>query len=456
LDKVDDNQKNDMDMDMDMDMDVAMEQDPQRQQQPDGKKSKKSLVWHRSLQSQSQSQPKQQQQQQQQLDGANAANESTQCSSGSSSSSMDTHAFHAIYMDPRDESCGEHKSPTIVATIRLHRKYLEPRYKPSKKFCETLFPNLPGQNKTLTQGQEQRSAQDISEVSVDNHVHIPTVFSMDEILIAIELYIRDKGLYDENDPTLIHTDGKLEELFECKEITMATIKQLLLSRGYLLPAIPGTPGDSPIILRYIMKKDTAITTNQQHSGATNQPKENEQFKQSDVQQEEKDEPRSKRRRRTTSPKVSSSDGDQKTHGDQGGSPRPRPPPPTHPNVLSCDVDIDVAHLFHSHCRDILRRIKMREYEYTSCRTKALRTVEQTRALEDVIKERLENIVKQKGLTMGHQPVLAALAKEASDGSEARIAAHLDSKTALLLDRLERHCEQAHACWKIVNSCRGIV
>jgi hypothetical protein len=77
-------------------------------------------------------------------------------------------------------------------------------------------------------------------------------------------------------------------------------------------------------------------------------------------------------------------------------------------------------------------------------------------LEDVIKERLENIVKQKGLTMGHQPVLAALAKEAADGSEARIAAHLDSKTALLLDRLERHCEQAHACWKIVNSCRGIV
>lgn len=432
------------------DMDVVDQK--QEQQKDEIKKTCKSLVWHRTPQLQPQPQP---QQKQQQSDDANknVPNESTttlpSSSSGSCSLSMDTHAFHAFHLEPRNESCRSYESPTIVATIRLHRKYLEPRYKPSKKFCETLFPNLPPpKNKTLLQGEEKQSTQDVpQQVSLlfDNHVHIPTVFTMDEILIAIELYIRKRGLYDENDPTVIHNDGKLEQLFDCKEMTMTSIRQLLLSRGHLLPAIPGTPGDSPIVLRYVMKKDTASTTNQHHPGDT-QKKDNEQSKQSDSQKEKQ--PRPKRRRRTTSP-APSSDVGQKADGEQGSS-------SPHPNVLSCDVDIDVAQLFHSHCRDILRRIKMREYEYTSCRTKALRTVEQTRALEDVIKERLENIVKQKGLTMGHQPVLAALAKEASDGSEARIAAHLDSKTALLLDRLERHCEQAHACWKIVDSCRDAV
>jgi len=434
--------------------DVDMEQDQelrQEKQQQDGKKSCKSLVWHRLPPSQSQSQSQAQsqaqpetQQKQQPLEDANNSNETNQASSSSgSSTSMDTHAFHAIYMDQHHGSCSE---PTIIGTIRLHRKYLEARYKPSKKLCETLFPNLPDQHEQVMQGRDKQSTQEIADVSIDNHVHIPTLFSMDEILTAIELYIRDKGLYDDSDPTLIHNDSKLETLFDCKEMTMSTIKQLLMSMGHLLPAIPGTPGDSPIVLRYVMKKDTASTAVNQYSGVAEQ-KEEEQSKQSDVQQDK--EPRRKRRRRTISPTMSSSDDDPKTNVQKDLL-------PTIPNVLSCDVDVDVAHLFHSHCRDILRRIKMREYEYTSCRTKALRTVEQTKALEDVIKERLENIVKQKGLTMGHQPILAALAKEASEGSEARIAAHLDSKTALLLDRLEGHCEQAHACWTILNSFMGEV
>lgn len=205
---------------------------------------------------------------------------------------------------------------------------------------------------------------------------------------------------------------------------LGTMKEFLLSRGLLVPCVVGTPGDSPIILTYVMRKNEASLT------------QSDKDSESESSDKSMEEPAQKRRRTST----------------------PSPTPPSFPditqNMLSCDVDIDVPHLFHSRCRDILRRIKIREYEYTSCRTKALRTVELTKAAEDVVKDRLENIVKGKALTAGHLPVLLALAKAAPKGSEARISAHTDAKTSLLVERLEEHCERARACWEVVEICRG--
>jgi len=345
-------------------------------------------------------------------------------------SAMDTPAFHAFYTE---ESEPLDKENTVVATIRFHRKELREKYKPSSVLCNVLLPFLCPPKKDV----EVQSSQGQGVVVAppeENDVQVPTLLTMDEALGAIDFYIRQKALWDENDVSLIRNDGKLEELFGCKEMTMAETKQLLVSRGLLIPSILGTPGDAPVVLKYIMKKETALNSNIDLDGNSENgevtdagPNDNDGNEEGPVS----------KKRKAASVRDDKSDVDE-----------------AEPNILSCDIDIDVVHLYHSKCRDILRRVKIREYEYTSCRTRALRTVEQTKAQEDVIKERLENIVRQKGLTIGHQPILAALAKEAPEGSEARIVAHLDSRTALLVDRLETHCQHAHACWDMVDKCRG--
>ena len=358
-------------------------------------------------------------------------------------SAMDTPAFHAFYTEPSEPL---DKENTVVATIRFHRKELRGKYKPSTVLCNVLLPFLHSPKKDMeVQGQGA-----VVAPPEENDVQVPTLLTMDEALGAIDFYIRQKSLWDENDVSLIRNDGKLEELFGCKEMTMADAKQLLVSRGLLIPSILGTPGDAPVVLKYIMNKETALNSNIDLDGngdGTVKSTDSDNGQVTDVGpnggNEDSiltiEEPVSKKRR-TASAREDKSDVVASEL--------------VLPNILSCDIDIDVVHLYHSKCRDILRRVKIREYEYTSCRTRALRTVEQTKAQEDVIKERLENIVRQKGLTIGHQPILAALAKEAPEGSEARIVAHLDSRTALLVDRLETHCQQAHACWDIVDKCRG--
>jgi hypothetical protein len=365
---------------------------------------------------------------------------------------MDTHAFHAFHTE---ESEPIHKENMVVATIRLYRKDLRDKYKPSDLLCKVLLPFLPMPTAATnaapvsTMREEGHDVQVVVKPPRENHVQIPTLLTMDEALGAVHFYIRQHHLWKEEDVSLIRNDGKLEELFGCKEMAVADVKQLLWSRGLLIPTIIGTPGDSPVVLTYIMKKETASVRNNgmkdndsDKGGGSDQTKTDDDSKnvKSETSTLDTEEPVPKKRR-TVSPKEDTSD---VAMEDESAT------------MFSCDIDIDVAHLYHSKCRDILRRIKIREYEYTSCRTRALRTVEQTKASEDTIKDRLENIVRQKGLTSGHQPILAALAKEAPEGSEARIVAHLDARTALLVDRLETHCQQAHACWDIVNKCGGSV
>ena len=126
-----------------------------------------------------------------------------------------------------------------------------------------------------------------------------------------------------------------------------------------------------------------------------------------------------------------------------------------PNLLSFDIDVYVQGLYHGRTRDLLRRMKIREYEYTSSRTKAIRMVQQTRADEQPIKDRLEDSLKGKGLTASHIPVLLALAKASVPGSEARNAAHIDARTATLIEKMEHHCQKSKACWDVVNACQNL-
>jgi len=337
---------------------------------------------------------------------------------------LDTNAYHAIYNDDLEPEGYENK---IIATIRLHRRWQEQRYRPSNAFCIALLPSfLP--KKQLPTAMTNHPTNGVQAPPppppVSNDINVPSLMTIDDGLQFFHHYIKKNNLLDANDLSTVNNNPVLEELFGCKTMNVSSIQSLFLSRKLMVPSILGTAEDCPIVLTYVMKKENATNSKNRTDG-----KDADSGSSTDMMGESSP----KRRRMSTSP-VPQEDVEEPTA-----------------NLLSCDIDIDVPHLYHGRTRDILRRIKIREYEYTSCRTKALRTVEYSRANEDIIKERLENIVKGKALTSNHLPVLAALAKAAPD-SEARKAAHFDAKTTLLVDRLVEHSQKAKSCWDIIDNC----
>lgn len=332
----------------------------------------------------------------------------------------DTHAFHAIYTEEEE---ADHKERMVVATVRLHRRPgEEQRYKPSKELCSSLFPSF----------LRNASLEGKRNPPLGNDVIVPQSLTMDETLHAIHVYVTDRNLQDEQDKSMIHNNATLEKIFDCKMMPFASIKSLLLSRRLLIPSILGTPGDVPIVLTYLMKKDTVTTLNESKLAEVNVDSTEPNYV------EGQGEPPLKRRR--------GEDKTQNTKSSSDTAPNPVP------NLLSFDIDVYVQGIYHGRTRDLLRRMKIREYEYTSSRTKAIRMVQQTRADEQPVKDRLENSLKGKGLTASHIPVLLALAKASVPGSEARNAAHIDARTTTLIDKMEHHCQKAKACWDIVEAC----
>lgn len=124
------------------------------------------------------------------------------------------------------------------------------------------------------------------------------------------------------------------------------------------------------------------------------------------------------------------------------------------HVLSLDMDVHVPSLFHYRCRELLRRIKQREFEYTSSRTKARNWLVTGRAAEDKVRQLLEDCVTGQGYTMQHIGSWLALARAAPEGSEARQTAQLDAQICYLLERAEHHAKSAQAAWSVVETCGG--
>mmetsp|Transcript_27682 Transcript_27682/g.41903 ORF Transcript_27682/g.41903 Transcript_27682/m.41903 type:complete len:521 (-) Transcript_27682:219-1781(-) len=122
-------------------------------------------------------------------------------------------------------------------------------------------------------------------------------------------------------------------------------------------------------------------------------------------------------------------------------------------LLSLDIDVNVPSLFHYRCRELLRRIKQREFEYTSSRTKARNWLMSGRASEDRVRQLLEDCVVGKGYTLDHIGAWAALGRAAPEGSEARHTALIDAQICFLLDRAEHHAKAAQGAWDIVSLIR---
>jgi len=339
--------------------------------------------------------------------------------------SLDTHAFHAIYNEEKEP---EEMENTVVATIRLHRRQGQSKYKPSSAFIEAILPFfLPKKSEAPV---VDENVVYVNPPPLENDVHIPRLLTIDEAMDAIYLYAKDKSLLDENNLGSVINDSKLESLFECKTMNMGQVKEWLLSKGHLVPVVTGTPGDAPIVLTYIMTKATAEIPKTETLVA-------QDGKEETSNTDAGAEPASKRHRTSA---------DFPLHDDSDA---------VLPNLLSCDIDVDVPHLYHIRTRDILRRIKIREYDYTQGRTPALRSVEQSGANEDYVRECMEHVLKGKALTKNHTPILMAMGKMAPEGSEARKAVHIDMKTASLINQVEFHVAKAKKFWELIDSCRNL-
>jgi hypothetical protein len=141
-----------------------------------------------------------------------------------------------------------------------------------------------------------------------------------------------------------------------------------------------------------------------------------------------------------------------------------------PTMLQLDMDVAVPALFPYRARELLRRIKRRELEYTSSRTKARYLLMSRRAKdEEQVKHWIDALVstKSKGCSVRQQvslqptttttgpsdlltPITLALAKSAPPRTEARMSAHLDTRLSHLLTQLQQRQQRAQAAWQRVE------
>ena len=145
----------------------------------------------------------------------------------------------------------------------------------------------------------------------------------------------------------------------------------------------------------------------------------------------------------------------RTRSDAVQSDPDQPEDAPHQTMLSCDVDIEIPNLFHVCTRDILRRTKYREFEYTSGRIKALRSLMATKVGEETAKLVLGGVVTGKGYAPYHKQAWMALAKGSHNGGEAQQAAWIDLRTTSLIKKLEEQCSVARGYWDVVNAVQNL-
>lgn len=272
----------------------------------------------------------------------------------------------------------------------------------------------------------------------EKDVHIPNTITMDEALHAIFFYIRTRKLQDATDLSIINNDETLSNLFGCNRMLFSAVGGLLLEKQ-LLVKVEGPSTQQPIIFNYVMTLDGAepLTKKKQRKTTTDQ------------NNDSSTEMTTRRRSATTN----NNDSSDTNNAQASDSEQPQEIP--HQTMLSCDIDVEVPNLFHVRTRDILRRIKYREFEYTSGRIKAQRSLMSTKVDEEVAKQALGDVVAGKGYAPHYKQVWMALAKGSHEGGEAQRAALIDLRTTSLLERLEEQCSLARGYWDVVNACRSL-
>ena len=263
------------------------------------------------------------------------------------------------------------------------------------------------------------------QVKLEEKEGVPNSITMDEAVAAVFFYVRSRNLQDTQDPTIINNDDKLSKLFGCNRMLLSAVRPLLIQRGLLVKVEPCT---HPIIFNYAMTPDGKEPL---------KPKKVEV----PLEKDDDDTKTGGRRRISTLEKQSEEEEEEKEAPIQ--------------TMLSCDIDVHVPNLYHNRSKNVLRRIKNREFEYTSARTRAFRSLLTTFVHEDTSRQVLGDAARGRGYASYHKKAWMALAQGAVDGGEAQKAAMIDLKTTSLVEKLEERCAMAQGFTSVVQACKGL-
>lgn len=316
--------------------------------------------------------------------------------------SNDAHAFRVNYAGV--EAPESMKFHSVVATVIAHPTQGETMYRPSGALAEKFFPkHVAGTHPRIAKrrkaAEDGTSLDDDLSIPLENDIHVPSHLTLNEIIMCLLQYITDKKLQDEGDKSLILCDKVLSELLECESLNFGDLQATLLAKKLITPL---EPEEDPVVLTYVMKTSTT-------------------------------------------------------------SPQEIPPKDTvvevpeghHYQVLSFDMDVCIPSFFHWRAREIMRRIKRREFEYTSSRTKGRYMLVASRGNEDIVKTKIGECISGYGYVEENVPIFLALAKAAPPNSEARGVAQADAKTCALIGRLDECTRQAQVAWDLVEDCRTL-
>jgi hypothetical protein len=236
---------------------------------------------------------------------------------------------------------------------------------------------------------------------VDYEIHLSASLTMSEIVQTFFVYLTDHQLMDPDEKSTIICDAVLKTILGVERLPFHQLQATLLRQTIIAlddqPAVQAT---------YIMRRDTA----QNYMN------------------------------RTASLDPSNLAG-----------------PAAAAALWQWDMEVPVPQLFDFRVRELLRRIKRRELEYTSARTKARYLLAARRMKdEDVIRNQIELVVSSKLLAPAAlQPVMLALAKAAPPQTQARTCALADAQISYLLEQLPQHCRAALEAQELLEACLAI-
>ena len=307
----------------------------------------------------------------------------------------DAHAFRFEYNDTADPP-HDKKRYSVVATVNLIPIRPIQMFKPNKALAGMFFPfALKDQDRAERKRQKMENGPTREDlIPLDNEIYVPSLLTLQEIDSAIFQYVQEKRLQDATDKSLVVCDTKLTSLFQVESFNFSQLESMLLSRE-LIRAVG--PEEDPIELTYIMSPSSVAPQ----------------------------------------------------------APRTAPVPGTIQQVLSFDMDVYIPSLFPNRARDLMRKIKRREFEYTSSRTKARYMLVASKANEDKVRTQIEQVVSGRGYNPDNVPVYLALARSAPKFSEARASAQTDARICTLLQKIDEQSREAEDAWDLVEACRNL-
>lgn len=239
---------------------------------------------------------------------------------------------------------------------------------------------------------------------VDNELHVqPATLTLSEIMMSLFTYVREKKLManqqppetrapGDDDKTSIVCDALLQDVLGMERLPFSQLQSTLLQRNAIVRVIQ----PPPVRATYVMRLPSSNTT--------------------------------------------------PPSDDDDSSPAP----------WQWDMVCAIPHLFPFRARELLRRVKRRELEYTSSRTKGrylLAATSRSLNSEDV-RQVVDSAVTDKSLIP--QVVWHALAKGAPPHTEARRAAQLEAQwTYLLQDVLPASFRDARQAHELVDLCQHL-